>query len=210
MGLTTGIRKKKEELQQNHQAHFATGVASRKRSRSRLPQYDSLKRQGSLPARASFFSTRVAPRKKECLFPTRVAPRKKEGCIRESPLVRKLTGCLHRIAAVAFVVPQGFRRFCLFSSVLQGGAPCFQDDGCQESRCQVVEDELGVCFGSSSDGSSLTFDEVSQISRFFQFDSFQAESFHDDESLDSRHRVDSFRFAGRLPSTLAFCRFIFG
>ena len=32
------------------------------------------------PQDSSFFSTRVAPRKKECFFSTRVAPRKKEGC----------------------------------------------------------------------------------------------------------------------------------
>ena len=81
MGLTTGIIKKIEifsriiirpTLQQESPPVREAGVASRNTilfgGRDRSPQ-DS-----------SFFSTRVAPRKKECFFSTRVAPRKKEGC----------------------------------------------------------------------------------------------------------------------------------
>ena len=75
----------------------------------------------------------------------------------------------------------------------------------QVALYSVVEDELGVCFGSSSDGSSFTLDEVFQASRSFQEESFHEESFHDDEPFDSRHCDDSFRVTPwRARSTGAF------
>ena len=89
MGLTTGLRKKNRDYQQNHQVHLQqesppareAGVASRNTivfgGRDRSPQY------------SLFFSTRVAPRKKE-------------SCRQESPLVIQLAGCLLSIAAAAF------------------------------------------------------------------------------------------------------------
>ena len=72
---------------------LAAGVASRKRSRSRLPQYDYFGGGRDRSPQYSLF------------FSTRVAPRKKESCRQESPLVIQLAGCLLRIAAAAFVVP---------------------------------------------------------------------------------------------------------
>ena len=82
-------QKKNRDYQQNHQVHLQqesppareAGVASRNTivfgGRDRSPQY------------SLFFSTRVAPRKKD-------------SCRQGSPLVIQLAGCLLSIAAAAF------------------------------------------------------------------------------------------------------------